>query len=80
MALGYVIEFMEDPAATTPVAYWNGRATTIDATTTALQESETYIDGELNEVDLMTLVGNIQIANPDKYARLRRVDVTVTLV
>ncbi len=80
MALGHIIEFLEDPLTSTPVAYWNGRGLTIDATNTALQEADTYIDGELNEVDLMTLLGNIQISHPDKYARLRRVDVAVTLV
>jgi hypothetical protein len=80
MALGYVVEFLEDPTAVAPASYWNGRAETIDATHTALQEADTYIDGELNEVDLMTLLGNIQISHPDKYARLRRVDVTVALV
>jgi hypothetical protein len=80
MALGYVLEFLEDPAATAPVAYWNGRGATIDATNTALQEADTYIDGELNETDFMTLLGNVQISTPDKYVRPRRVEVSVTLV
>lgn len=80
MALGYAIAFQEDPATPAPVAFWDGRNLTADATAASLESADTYVDGELNEVDLMTLFGNIQIAHPDKYARLVRVNVTVTLV
>jgi hypothetical protein len=81
MAQGYAIAFHEDPLAASPaVAYWNGRSTTADASAVALNESDTFLDTEVTEVDLMTLLGNIQIAHPDKHARLRRVEVTVTLV
>ena len=80
MALGHVIAFQEDPLTPAPVAFWDGRGLTTDATNVSLQQADTYTDGELNEVDLMTLFGNIQIAHPDKYARLVRVDVNVTLV
>lgn len=81
MALGYVIAFHEDPLPNSPVlSYWNGRTLTTDASEQALNESETFLDTEVNEQDLMVLTGNTQIAHPDKHARLRRVDVTVNLV
>jgi hypothetical protein len=81
MALGYAIVFHEDPLAASPaISYWNGRTVTTDASATALNESDTFLDTEIVETDLMTLLGNVQIAHPDKHARLRRVEVTVALV
>jgi hypothetical protein len=81
MAQGFAIAFKEDPLATSPVvSYFDGRGQTADASAISLNQSETYIDGELNEVDFMSLVGNVQIANPDKYVTLARVDVVVTLI
>jgi len=80
MGNGFVIAFADD--AKNPnniVAYWNGRSNTADASNAALQQAETYVDGELSEEELMTLLGNVQIAHPDKYAQLKRVNVTVTL-
>lgn len=81
MAQGYAIGFKENPLASSPViAYWNGRSLTTDASPAALNEADTFLDSEINEEDLMTLTGNTQIAHPDKYATLVRVDVTVSLV
>lgn len=81
MALGYAIRFHDDPTSASPaVSYWNGRAETPTADAVGLNESETYLDTEIDETDLMTLLGNVQIGTPDKHARLVRVDVTVALV
>jgi hypothetical protein len=81
MALGYAIRFHEDPTAAAPgVSYWNGRGQTATADAVGLNESETFLDSEVDETDLMTLLGNIQVGQPDKHARLVRVDVTVNLV
>jgi hypothetical protein len=81
MAQGFAIAFKEDPLAASPViSYFDGRGQTTDASPLSLNQAETYIDGELNEVDFMALVGNVQIANPDKYVTLARVDVVVTLI
>jgi hypothetical protein len=81
MAQGFAIAFREDALPTSPViAYFDGRGQTADASAISLNQADTYIDGELNEVDFMSLVGNVQIANPDKYVVLARVDVTVSLI
>lgn len=81
MAQGYAIRFHQDALATSPaVSYWNGRGQTLTADATGLNESDTYLDGEIDEVDLMTLLGNVQVGNPDLHARMVRVDVSVTLI
>lgn len=80
-ALGYVIAAAEDAAtANTTVAYWNGRTLTEDATQVSLDEAETFVDGELPEVELMSQLGNLQVAFADKYLQLKRVSISVSLV
>ncbi len=80
-ALGYVIAAAEDAAtANTIVGYWNGRGLTDAATQADLDEAETFIDGELPEVELMSQLGNLQVAFADKYLQLKRASIAVTLV
>lgn len=80
-ALGYVIAASEDAATSNViVGYWNGRSLTATATQVDLDAAETFTDGELPEVELMTQFGNIQVAHPDKYLQLKRVAIDVSLV
>lgn len=81
MALGYVIAFAEDALSpNTAVSYWDGAAQTDGATADDLNEAEFYNDSDVNEQDLMNVLGNVQLANTSRLAVLKRAEIEITLV